>query len=180
MNWVDVLVAVSVLWSGIRGFFRGFWTQLFVAASVVLGVLAGFWTYAFLSSIAGRGSVHTLHALRFLGAAVVGILVFGLLQFAAERSGSRVNESIFGPVNRMLGLALGVGVGILASALVLLAVVHAPLPGPAHRVVARSWSAPRLFLVGEEATRALGRRVPGAPALADAFARARAMGARRP
>ena len=49
-------------------------------------------------------------------------------------------------MNRMLGLVLGLGVGILASSLVLLAVVAAPLPHRAHRVVIASWSAPRLLL----------------------------------
>jgi len=172
VNWVDLLVAVSVIWSGLRGYFRGFWTQFVIATSVVLGLLAALWSHAFLATVWGRGSGVTPLALRFLGSIVVGVFVFGLLQVFAERTGPRVNESFLGPVNRACGLAVGLLGGILASSLVLLVLVLAPLPRPLHRAVRVSWCAPRLFALGNEATRALSGKVPGAAMLASAFERA--------
>ena len=172
MNWIDVLVAVSVIWSGLRGYFRGFWTQFVIAASVVLGLLAALWSHAFLATVWGRGSGFTPLALRFLGSVVIGVLVFGLLQVLAERTGPRVNESFLGPVNRACGLAVGLLGGIAASSLVLLVLVLAPLPRTLRHAVRVSWCAPRLFALGEEGARAVSGRVPGAAALATAFERA--------
>ena len=172
MNWVDVLVAVSVIWSGLRGYFRGFWTQLVIAASVVLGLLAALWCHAFLATWWGRGSGFTPLALRFLGSIVAGVLVFGLLQVLAERTGPRVNESILGPVNRAFGLALGLAGGLAACALVLLALVQPPLPRTLRHAVRVSWCAPHLFRTAAEGARALTGVVPGAGTLRGAFERA--------
>lgn len=180
MNWVDVLVAVSVIWSGLRGYFRGFWTQFVIAASVVLGLLAALWSYAYLATWWGRGSGITPLALRFLGSIVAGVLVFGLLQVLAERTGPRVNESILGPVNRAFGLALGLLGGLVACALVLLALVLPPLPRPLRHAVRVSWCAPRLFALGERGARALTGVVPGAAVLGGAFERADERGSERP
>jgi len=172
MNWVDVLVAISVLWSGLRGVQRGFAYQLLSAIAVILGVLLGLWVYAYWTSIGGRGSAMASHALRFLVSVAVGMITFGVLELAAERSGSRLNASILGPLNRMLGLLVGFGSGLIAAALVLLAIVHAPLPHAAHRAIVESWSVPRLFREAAVGTRALSRHVPGLHGLADAFGRA--------
>ncbi len=172
MNWLDVLVAIAVLWSGLRGYQRGVWAQFFVVLAVVLGVLAALWAYAYWTGVGGRGGVFASHALRFLVSVFAGIVVFGILSLFADRSGSRLNASILGPINRAFGLFVGLIAGVVASALVLLALVHAPLPRSVRRVIATSWCAPRLFALGEEAARDLGHRVPGASSLTAAFGRA--------
>jgi membrane protein required for colicin V production len=169
MNLVDVVVAVIVAWSALRGAYRGFVTQTIVVASIVAGAVVAFAVYGYSHTWWGRGGEFTLLALRFLVSLTAGLLVFGLLQVAAERIGRRANESVLGPLNRTGGLVLGLVWGIALAAFTLLLSVSVPLPRPVRHAVHASWSAPRLFRLGEEVAWMGAPGVPGSRWLAEGF-----------
>ena len=116
---LDILVILLIGAGGILGWLRGFVCE-------VLSLLA--W---FLAIVALRYLYEPVHSLLVrpvgTGASVVAfVLVFGLVflggKLASRRLGSRVRQSVVGPVDRVLGAGFGALKGLIGATLLFLGV----------------------------------------------------------
>jgi len=116
---LDIIVILLILAGGILGWLRGFVCE-------VLSLLA--W---FLAIVALRYLYEPVHSLLVrpvgTGASVVAfVLVFGLVflggKLASRRLGSRVRQSVVGPLDRVLGAGFGALKGLIGATLLFLAV----------------------------------------------------------
>jgi membrane protein required for colicin V production len=115
---LDIFFFVIIVAAAVRGVIRGFVTESLAMAALILGVamavvfarpvaeqLAGLWGESMWNYVAG-------FALVFLAVYLVVKLLEGLLQRLLETLSLR-------PVDRLLGLVLGAGEGLLLVAIVL-------------------------------------------------------------
>jgi len=156
------LLLVLVLVFALRGWIRGFLSQL----CAVVGVLAALWLVGWLASWVG---VHWVHArptivfglLRVLVVVLAGTAVISLFRWLGEvsREAARAGPLAFfeGPG----GLVMGAMLGLVFVTVLMFVALHLPWPAALPRAAARSRSAMPLMSAGAEACDAARRFGPG-------------------
>ena len=141
MNWLDILLAVILLFSFVGALWNGITREVIRIIALLIGIFGGMWWYSGLvPHIAPFIGDESLASFAAFGAIVIGSLVAGgmtawLLAKVLRWSGLRWFD-------RLLGGAFGLVRGlILATAIVLAVIAFSPLTG-SQEVIAKSRSAP--------------------------------------
>ncbi|MCY4588459.1 MAG: CvpA family protein [Bryobacterales bacterium] len=141
MNWLDILLAVILLFSFAGALWNGITREVIRIIALLIGIFGGMWWYSGLvPHIAPFIGDESLASFAAFGAIVIGSLVAGgmtawLLAKVLRWSGLRWFD-------RLLGGAFGLVRGlILATAIVLAVIAFSPLTG-SQEVIAKSRIAP--------------------------------------
>jgi len=120
MNYIDMFIAVLLIWAVFRGYTRGFIMQLTILAALALGVFAALKLSGYTASqLEGRLDMSS-ESLYLVAIAVTFILVFIGVNLTG-RLVEKVVESVdLSFLNRLLGVALS-----LAKTIVVLGVLLA-------------------------------------------------------
>lgn len=156
MNWLDFIIGVLLVTSVVSSIVRGLTRELISLAALVFGILGALWWYPEVGRriephLASKGVAAFVGFLVVLFAfLIVGALVSKIVGAMVKAAGLRWAD-------RILGAAFGLVRGVLASAVLVMAIV-AFLHGPgATQAVARSRLAPTV-LYGARALAAVAPR----------------------
>ncbi len=150
MNWVDLILLCVVALFGLRGFFRGFFRELFSLAALVAGFMVA---VAYDQEIATIVSTHwRMPPLLLKGVSFVAI--FFVVYFLLNLAGWLLHRSekllFLKALNRTGGIVLGTGKGAaLAAMAVFLLSSTALLPQPTRDNVESSYLARPLTRLGQ-------------------------------
>jgi membrane protein required for colicin V production len=133
MNWIDVTLLVVLLLFGLRGYFRGFFREVFS----LLGLAAGFIGAARYADSAA-GIIASYWAAPAILVKVLGFVLcfffiyvlFNLVGWLLHRSAKAL---LLQTANRFGGIVLGVGKGVALAALAVFTVSSTSLMPPAAR-----------------------------------------------
>lgn len=138
LAWPDLIIGGITVFFAIRGFGKGFVSELAGAVAVFVAVVA-----AFQYNGAFDGIVTTLTGLTHGSAHAVGLLAFAIMAYAfvmliAWLLGRIAHLPAIGLVNGILGAALGACKALFGAFLVLYIVLFFPLPNDLRRDLHRS------------------------------------------
>ena len=134
VDWAIVTVfAIFSVW----GLVRGLIAEVFSLASWIIGIWVGIHFGSYGESLL-QSWVSDPLLRSILGGFIVGVLAFALLSIVGAILSKLINGSIFGPINRMLGLFFGAARGLVVIALVVLVALQFDLEQ------AEWWQAARL------------------------------------
>jgi hypothetical protein len=158
----------------VRGVARGTVSQFFA----LLGLLAGFWCAGWVAQWVGarwQGArpAFLFSCLRWLVAGLSGLAVATLLQWWGNALGGAVKKSPFGVFDRIGGLAVGAGLGVLVGSLTMLGALLTTWPAALGEAAARSRFATPLMTVGAKLCGVEHRYFPGSDWLEEKFLAAR-------
>lgn len=155
-----LLVLLAVL--TVRGLLRGTIAQVFAFLGMGLGVwatvLAGAWIGQHWQ---GAKPVVVFMTVRWLVAVLLGLAVAALFEWLGETAAKAAHEGPFGWLDRLVGGTLGAATGAVLGALLVLAMLQAPLLAVSGDVALRSAYSRPLVASGLVVTKALGPQVPG-------------------
>jgi uncharacterized membrane protein required for colicin V production len=129
LAWPDLIIGGITIFFAVRGFSKGFVSELAGAVAVFVAIVAAFrYTGSF------DGVVTTLTGLTYGSAHAVGLLIFAILAYAivmliAWLLGRVASLPMIGLVNGALGAILGASKALFGAFLVLYAVLFFPIPG---------------------------------------------------
>jgi membrane protein required for colicin V production len=117
---LDVIVLVLVGLGLVRGFMRGFVTEVISLVSWIAAIAA---LNAFHGPLTARlgGLVGTPSGAAVLAFVLIFLIVFALGKYIAHRIGGATRNSIVGPVDRVLGAGFGMLKGLIGATLLYLA-----------------------------------------------------------
>lgn len=119
MTGIDYLILASFGAFSLWGLVRGLIAEVFSLASWLIGIWAGIHYGAQGESLlTGWLDDPLLRAI--LGGFIIGVAAFALVSIVGALLSKLINGSIFGPVNRMLGLFFGAARGLVVIALCVL------------------------------------------------------------
>ena len=138
LAWPDLIIGGITIFFALRGFAKGFVSELAGAVAVFVAIIA-----AFNYNGALDGLVHTLTGLTAGSAHAVGLLIFSILAYAlvmlvAWLLGRVAHLPVVGLVNGVLGALLGACKALFGAFLVLYAVLFFPLPNDLRHDLHRS------------------------------------------
>lgn len=118
-NYLDVVSALIVLLTGLRGFFRGFVTEFLSMAAFILGIAAAVIFSAPLATILSRqfGGYLWIQVVTFLG---IFIFVYILVKLLEGILHTGVEKLSLKNLDRTLGFLLGIIEGVLVISVVLI------------------------------------------------------------
>jgi membrane protein required for colicin V production len=163
-NWLDLLLALIVLWSTVASFVRGFTKEVVSLLAVVVGLVMGCWFYGVAGSFLLPFVKHAAFAniAGFFLVFIVCLLIGALIGFGLTRV---LDFAHLSWVNRLVGAGFGLVRGALVGIVILLGIsAFAPEPPPESVVHSRlapylmgaarvaAWMAPREFRNGFDAT----------------------------
>jgi colicin V production protein len=154
----------------IRGFFRGSVAQVFGVAGIVAGLVAGGWVLRWVGHawLGARPAVF-FWLLRSVIALLAGFSVAVCFRWIGERLREGLKGGPVGVLDRLLGVPVGFGVGVVAVTAALMMALLVPYPDAVPRTAARAEVA-RPLMAGGVKTCSLGRDVvPGSRWLGRCF-----------
>jgi len=158
----------------VRGLLRGTVGQSFT----LLGLLAGFWGAGWVAEWVGahwQGArpAFVFSCLRWAVAALSGLAVATLFQWWGGVLGGAVKKSPVGSFDRLGGMAMGAGLGVLVASLTMLGALLTTWPAALGETAARSRFATPLMTVGAKLCGVEHRLFPGSEWLEAKFLAAR-------
>jgi uncharacterized membrane protein required for colicin V production len=158
---VDWTLIVLVLVFAVRGFLRGAVAQVFVLA----GWFLGFWAMLLVSQWVGahwKGARPTavFWVLRWIVSGLAGVAVLSLFAWWGAKLGEALRKGPFEGVDRLLGFAVGGGVGLVVVTLMLLAVLRLPDVLFVAHPVARARLTPAVLAAADAGCRRAGPALP--------------------
>ena len=122
MNWLDVVLAVILLASGVAGLRRGFSRQIIGLVSVFLALFLGIWFYGTAGSfLLPYASSRTIANAGGFVLVFCGVLLLGsLVSYAAGRF---LKVTGLSPVDHLLGAGFGLLRGMLFAVAIVMAVM---------------------------------------------------------
>jgi len=154
VNWLDILLAVILIWSVIQGFWHGFSRLAISLASTVAGLICGLWFYGIPASFL-LDYLKSEALCHFLGFVIVFLLVRIAGALIAWLVSKIVKFAGLSWLDRLLGGAFGVLRAALVGIAILLALTAFPFQ-PLEKSVAQSRVAPYLL----EGARVLAAMAP--------------------
>lgn len=138
LAWPDLIIGGITVFFALRGFAKGFVSELAGAVAVFVAILA-----AFNYNGALDGLVTTLTGLTHGSAHAVGLLIFAILAYAlvmliAWLLGRIAHLPVVGLVNGVLGALLGAGKALFGAFLVMYVILFFPLPADLRHDLHRS------------------------------------------
>lgn len=107
MNFIDLIIAIPLIWGAIRGFSRGF----LIEAATLVGLAAGIFLALIAADVAGRIMVALVDwnpiPFKFLAFAIVFVLVVVALKFLAKVVEHVLKTIHLNFINRLAGLLVG-------------------------------------------------------------------------
>lgn len=182
LTWFDWCVLGLVVVFSVRGLFRGTIAQIFGLLGLVLGFFAAAWVLRWVGAQwDGARPAVVFWAMKLLVAALAGLVVASLIQWWGERIRDAVHSGPLGSLDRLGGGIVGLGIGIVVAALVVLGAASFPWRADVRTAVSRSRTAVPLLRAGSALDRLDDRFLPGAHWWGARFAAAerRALLARR-
>jgi hypothetical protein len=143
----------------------------------LLGLLLGFFAAAWVLRWVGahwegaRPAV-VFWAMKWLVAALAGLVIAAMFQWWGERIASAIHEGPLGTLDRLGGAAVGVVLGVLLAAFFVLGAMVFPWDAGVRTTAARSRTALPLLGAGAQLGRLDDRIVPGARSWGQRFASA--------
>ena len=138
LAWPDLIIGGITIFFAIRGFQKGFVSELAGAVAVFVAIVAGFrYTGAF------DGTVTRFTGLTYGSAHAVGLLLFAIIAYAvvmliAYLLGRVAKLPMLGAVNGIMGAFIGAGKALFGAFLILYAVLFLPLPNDLRNDLHRS------------------------------------------
>ncbi|MEO5617135.1 MAG: CvpA family protein [Candidatus Eisenbacteria bacterium] len=163
MDWAAILM---VLIFALRGFHQGIIRQLFD----LLGWIGGIWSLVVVSQWVGahwqgaRPAV-VFGALGWLVSLLAALAVKALFQWWGERLGRDPEKSGGGFPDRIVGMALGAGIGLALVAALVVGMLLMAWPRDVARAAARAHVTGSLLAGGRTVLNVDDRLIPGAGAL---------------
>jgi hypothetical protein len=159
LDWVILVLLLSFM---IRGLLRGTVAQVFA----FFGLLVGLWAGTFISQWVGEHwhdarPAFVFLLLRWIVAGLGGLAIASAIDWLGRHAGKAVKGGPLGWFDRLVGGAIGLGVGTVLSALVALAAVQAPGLGFARGVAVHGALARPLVVQGARATAWQFAALPG-------------------
>jgi uncharacterized membrane protein required for colicin V production len=138
LAWPDLIIGGITIFFAIRGFAKGFVSELAGAVAVFVAIIAAFRYNGSLD-----GTVTSLTGLTYGSAHAVGLLIFAIVAYAivmlvAWLLGRVASLPVVGFANGMLGAILGACKALFGAFLVLYVVLFFPLPGDLRHDLHRS------------------------------------------
>jgi len=138
LAWPDLIIGGITIFFAVRGFQKGFVSELAGAVAVFVAIVAAF-------RYAGSFDVLVTHVTGLTqgSAHAVGLLIFAIIAYAvvmliAYLLGRVAKLPMLGLVNGMLGALIGAGKALFGAFLVLYAVLFFPIPGDLRHDLQRS------------------------------------------
>jgi membrane protein required for colicin V production len=133
MNWIDITLLVVLLLFGLRGYFRGFFREMFSLLGLSAGAIGaaryaesvGLWVASYWPAPA-----ILLKGLGFVFCFFLIYVLFNLIGWLLHRSAKAL---FLQTVNRFGGIVLGLGKGVALAALAVFTVTSTSLTPPAAR-----------------------------------------------
>jgi uncharacterized membrane protein required for colicin V production len=138
LAWPDLIIGGITIYFAVRGFQKGFVSELAGAVAVFVAIVAAFrYTGAF------DGTVTALTGLTSGSAHAVGLLIFAIIAYAvvmlvAYALGRIAKLPMLGVVNGIMGAFIGACKALFGAFVVLYAVLFFPLPGDLRNDLHRS------------------------------------------
>jgi uncharacterized membrane protein required for colicin V production len=128
LAWPDLIIGGTTLWFAIKGFQKGFVSELAGAVAVFVAIVA-----AFRYNGAFDGSVTTFTGLTHGSAHAIGLLVFAIIAYAivmllAWLLGRVAKLPVLGIANGVAGTLLGACKALFGAFIVLYVVLFFPIP----------------------------------------------------
>jgi len=122
MNWLDLVLALILIASGIAGFRRGFSRQIIGLVAGVLALLLGIWSYGIVGSyLMPYASSRTVADAGGFAVIFCGVLLLGaLVSFVAHRFLKVTGLSI---VDQLLGVGFGLLRGLVFAIAIVMGVM---------------------------------------------------------
>jgi uncharacterized membrane protein required for colicin V production len=122
MNWLDLVLALILLASGVAGFRRGFTRQIIGLISGVLALLLGIWSYGIVGSyLMPYASSRTVADAGGFAVIFCGVLLLGaLVSFVIHRFLKVTGLSI---VDQLLGVGFGLLRGLVFAIAIVMGVM---------------------------------------------------------
>jgi membrane protein required for colicin V production len=134
---IDYVILATFAIFSIWGLVRGLIAEVFSLASWIAGIWLGIHYGAYGESLL-QGWIDDPVLRAVLGGFAVGVIAFALLSIVGALLSKLINGSLFGPINRMLGLFFGAARGLVVIALAVLVALQFDLEQ------AEWWQAARL------------------------------------
>jgi len=107
MNYIDIIIAIPLIWGAIRGFSRGF----LIEAATLAGLAAGIFLALIAADVAGRVMMALVDwnpiPFKFLAFVLVFVLVVVALKFLAKVIEHMLKAIHLNFINRFAGLLVG-------------------------------------------------------------------------
>jgi uncharacterized membrane protein required for colicin V production len=138
LAWPDLIIGGITIFFAVRGFQKGFVSELAGAVAVFVAIVAAFrYTGAF------DGTVTSLTGLTAGSAHAVGLLIFAIIAYAvvmlvAYALGRIAKLPMLGLVNGIMGAVIGACKALFGAFIVLYAVLFFPLPNDLRHDLHRS------------------------------------------
>ncbi|MEO7866831.1 MAG: CvpA family protein [Candidatus Eisenbacteria bacterium] len=163
-----VLVAFSI-----SGILRGTFAQVFAFIGIALGLIAAAWVSHWVGlHWNGARPMIVFIALRWVVAALAGFAVAALFQWWGELVSKATHDGPFGWLDRLVGGVIGIALGVVFAAFLVLAVVQFPWLRPAREAAVKGMASRPLLDAGVRLSRAGDRVFPGGKWLHGQFVQA--------
>jgi membrane protein required for colicin V production len=122
MNWLDLVLALILLASGVAGFRRGFTRQIIGLISGVLALLLGIWSYGIVGSyLMPYASSRTVADAGGFAVVFCGVLLLGAL--VSHVAGRFVKVTGLSIVDQLLGVGFGLLRGLVFAIAIVMGVM---------------------------------------------------------
>lgn len=154
MNWIDLILLGLFALFGLRGYFRGFFRELFSLAGLVAGFMAAVTYDQEMAALFPS----QWHISPFLQKGLAFVSIFFIVYFALNLIGWLLHRSekllFLKTLNRTGGIALGLGKGAALCALaVFLIHSNSVLPQPTRENIENSYLVQPLSKLGQDLIR---------------------------
>lgn len=123
VHWADLVIGAILLGLFVRGLFRGLVKELFALAAILAGWLVASRYHLAAGALAGirpEGEALLARAVLFILVFLVTAVLVRLIGHAVHKV---LSDSPLGPLNRLLGGAVGILFGVILTGLILLVLV---------------------------------------------------------
>lgn len=138
LAWPDLIIGGITIYFALRGFRKGFVSELAGAVAVFVAIVAAFRYNGSFDAAVTRFTGLTSGSAHALGLLTFAILVYALVMLVAWLLGRIAKLPMLGLVNGILGALIGGAKGLFGAAVVLYVVLFFPLPNDLRADLHRS------------------------------------------
>ena len=138
LAWPDLVIGAITIFFAVRGFSKGFVSELAGAVAVYVAIIAAFRYNGSLDGLVTGVTGLTQGSAHAMGLLIFAILAYAIVMLIAWLLGRVASLPVVGLVNGVLGALLGAGKALFGAFLVLYVVLFFPIPNDLRADLHRS------------------------------------------
>jgi membrane protein required for colicin V production len=138
LAWPDLVIGAITIFFAVRGFSKGFVSELAGAVAVFVAIVAAFRYNGSLDGIVTSITGLTQGSAHAVGLLIFAIVAYAIVMLVAWLLGRVASLPVVGLINGVLGALLGAGKALFGAFLVLYVVLFFPIPNDLRADLKRS------------------------------------------